>query len=173
MDWQNFSIKIINIVLKYFTDLEEKYTRKQFNSVYFVASLLFMLVLYLITDVKGLEQTYTSSFVDIALNPEHGLNDIQKSETLLSSVGSFFPHPIWSALYGLLVLPAILKRTNDTFMHIAFIAPVALVYFFDFLRALFGFNWEFYLYDTMSIYNFVFIFLICLIPSKNNEEIED
>lgn len=160
----NSIYKIVQPVINYFSNFEEIYTRKNFNMFLFIASLAFYLMLYLAVDKAAVSETFK------ALQQSAGSQNQEMQLGLMEQLGALLPNPLLINLFSIILIPAIVKRMNDTNIHIAFIAPVIITAVVDFINSALQTNISFYAYGAMSMYTPLFFMLLCMYPGNNNKD---
>lgn len=183
------NIQISNPILvalyNYFTDMNELYTRKKFNFVMLILSVFIVIVYSVGTDFNTLESIQVdlnkeiSNISDVQeLNPEKALAHLMTDEEFVNDfskkTSDAIPSMFWICLMMLVSIPAIIKRTNDTFLSQSHSYPVGIYYVLYFLQSLTGLYINFFqIYNALAIYSTIFILLIAIIPSKENDTDEE
>lgn len=166
-------------VYKYFTDMDERYSRKAFLAVMTILTVFIVAIYYFGTDFKALQtlqidlnQEVSSIGSTEKLNPENALKHLMQDEEFVNNfsdkVTNSIPSMFWVCLSMLLSIPAIIKRTNDSVIFAKSHAyPVVIYYALYFFQGLTGLYIDYFMiYTALSLYASIFVILISLTPSK-------
>lgn len=180
----NLSNPVILILYKYFTDMNEKYTRKTFASVILLSTIVICAIYGLGTDWQRFQELQNDTISQVAhlsttqsITHEDALDKLSQDQNVIEEFNSAFmdivPSAAWLCLIMLLTVPAVIKRTNDSIFNRSSSYPVAIYYVLYALQGitntpinLFGFT------TALSIYTFFFIFIISLLPTYEEEKEE-
>lgn len=162
----NLMPKILN-----FFDVNQKAKRTEFN----YSILIYSLVLISLAGCFLYFYQNEIKTVNDALNKEiilplyeQKINEAQAVklfETFEQERLGFIPVTLFCFL-PLFLIPLYLRRLKDIGWHQAFAAPIILLYLLDFINAAFKTEITFFFADTMAVYNFVLVMLLCCWPSK-------
>lgn len=158
--------------LRYF-DIYRASGRKEFNFTIFIYSILLLIILFLILDFEKANYFFNFLIHNIMVPVKFGQISAQEATELANGLDTSFIPTRFLTFFPLFLLPLFVRRINDTCLHPAFIAPIVIVFVGDFLQSTFGFNFNFRLYDTMDVYNFCLISILCFLPSKKTKEIKE
>ncbi|MCP4356340.1 MAG: hypothetical protein GY793_12105 [Proteobacteria bacterium] len=159
---------IKKFIINYF-DFYRKTARKEFNATLLGYTILLMVFGYFVVDFDLFQEinNYITKSITIPLNEEKITMD--EATSLFNNIDlSFIPFTLLSFL-PLLLLPLYIRRINDTSLHVAFSAPLVIVYVFNFITTAFKLNITFGLLDAMSVYNFILVTALCVMPSHETE----
>lgn len=163
---------LIYKIEKYFSEyfnFKSRAGRKEFNSAIFIYSIIFIALLFLVTDRSGLETTMQENLGSLQYQVYTGeVSQHQAMQEASKKLMPFVP-TTFMTWFALLLLPLYFRRLNDiTRYAIPFGFPLVIIYGFDAIQALLGTTYTFQLYNVMSLYNFILIALLCIIPSKED-----
>lgn len=151
--------------LKYF-DIYRSTARKEFNLTILIYSIVLISFLMLTLDFDRLNALLEFVAREITLPVNQGKLTEQEAMLLVNNLDTSFIPTKALTFFPLLLLPLFIRRINDTILHPAFIAPVVIVFVFDFVKVLFGLDFEFRLYGAMEFYNFCLVSILCFLPSS-------
>lgn len=152
-----------------FFDIRTRAARKEFNTAIFFYSIIFLVLLYMVTDVSGINDVLQNKVGELQYQAYEGkITEQEAAEHAMKALVHFVPSTFMTC-FSLLLLPLYIRRLNDITKHsIAFGFPLVVVYVFDAIQAVLGTSYSFYLYNTMSLYNFLLVALLCIYPSREN-----
>lgn len=180
----NLSNPIVANIYRYFTDMNERYTRKNFVVVMTLSFIAMAAIYGFGTDWAKYDELQKSTVEHIMhvsqtkqISHEDALNEIAKDQDVIldfnTAVADMIPSTLWLCIIFLLTVPAIIKRTNDCIFNRSSSYPVAIYYVIYALQviinkpiALFGFT------NALALYTFFFVSIIALLPTHEEEEEE-
>lgn len=170
------------IIYNYFTNLEERYTRKVFAGLALASTLVIMAIYGLGTDFDRLNELQINTHQEIHnitttenITPEQALEKLSSDKNVIQQFNDelldITPSGFWICFIMLLSIPAIIKRTNDTFIARSHSYPVAIYYALYFIQGLTGLTLNLFgLATALSIYSFIFVLFISMLPTTRKEE---
>jgi uncharacterized membrane protein YhaH (DUF805 family) len=165
--------EVIYQIKKYFVnyfDLTTRVNRKEFNFGILLYSILFIASMFLVTDVKEINNVLQTQVSELQYEAYEGR--ISQQDAAQEAMKAIAPHvpTLFMNFFALLLLPLYIRRLNDTFFHtIGFASPIVIVYLYDTAHTLFSLTGEFRLYDAMSFYTFAMTAVLCIWPTKTEE----
>tara|TARA_Y100001960_G_scaffold209599_1_gene218869 strand:+ start:993 stop:1553 length:561 start_codon:yes stop_codon:yes gene_type:complete len=181
----NLSNNIVAAIYRYFTDMNERYTRKHFAAVLLASTLLICAIYGLGTDWTKFEELQVSTIQQVThisttenISHDDALNKLSQDQDVLEDFNNAFmdivPSAIWLCLIMMMTIPAVIKRTNDCIFSRSSSYPVAIHYVLYTVQGITGMQlYLFGLVPALGIYTFFFIFIISLLPThedKNEKE---
>lgn len=168
-------------IYNYFTNFNESYTRKKYAFIMLILSSLLISVYYFGTDFETLKTLQTDLNQEISsmssvesMNQQQALENLMEDEEFVKGfsekVTNSIPSMFWVCFIMLISIPAIIKRTNDTFISRSHSYPVVIYYVLYFFQSLTGLYFNFLQINTvLSLYATIFVLLISVIPTKTEQ----
>ena len=180
----NTSNPIVGFLYNYFCNINERYTRKTFALIMLIMSVFLIAIYSLYTDFNALttlREDVLSQANNVAMTTntslevglQKALENPEYAASIEKHVKNSTPSILWLCLVMILSIPAIIKRTNDTFINKNHAYPVVIFYILSCIQYAFGITINLgILGSALSVYTFIFVLLISGLPTKVEEEQE-